>query len=106
MEFIETRLFTRFVHDYISDDGYRDLQQALVTNPEAGSIIKGAGGIRKLRWNAKGKGKRGGVRIIYYWYSAHSHIYLLTLYSKNEKADLTAEDRKTFRKIVETWTNE
>jgi mRNA-degrading endonuclease RelE of RelBE toxin-antitoxin system len=64
--FIETRLFTRLVQDYLGDDEYRRLQIALLENPEASDIIPGSGGIRKVRWRAPGRGKRGGYRVIYY----------------------------------------
>ena len=64
--FIETRLFTRLVLEYLSDEQYADLQMALVANPELGPVIAGTGGVRKLRWAAPGRGKRGGYRVIYY----------------------------------------
>jgi len=62
--FVETKLFTRLVQEYLSDDGYAQLQQALIANPEAGSVIPGSGGVRKMRWSVAGRGKRGGLRII------------------------------------------
>lgn len=64
--FIETRLFTKLVLEYLSDDEYSSLQKALTRNPDAGSVIPGSGGVRKLRWAAPGRGKRGGYRVIYY----------------------------------------
>jgi mRNA-degrading endonuclease RelE of RelBE toxin-antitoxin system len=64
--FIETRLFTRLVREYLDDDEYRELQKVLMDNPETGNIIPGSGGLRKVRWRAPGRGKRGGYRVIYY----------------------------------------
>jgi putative transcriptional regulator len=81
--FIETRLFTRLVQGYLSDDEYRELQKSLMDNPESGSVIPGSGGIRKVRWRAPGRGKRGGYRVIYYARSSQSVIWMLTMYPKN-----------------------
>lgn len=64
--FVETRLFTKLVVEYLSDDDYAQLQRSLMTDPEAGPVIPGSGGVRKLRWGAPGRGKRGGYRVIYY----------------------------------------
>ena len=89
--FIETRLFTRKVGDYLSVEEYRALQWELATRPDIGDIIPASGGVRKVRWAGKGRGKRGGLRIIYYWRTTHGQILLLTLYAKNETADITAE---------------
>ena len=79
----ETRLFTKQVREYLADDEYRALQQALIANPEAGDIVRGSGGVRKLRWNVAGRGKRGGIRVIYYLRSQYGEIWLLTAYAKN-----------------------
>ena len=81
--FIETRLFTRLVLEYLSDDQYTDLQMALVANPELGPVIAKTGGVRKLRWAAPGRGKRGGYRIIYYVRRPKGVIWMLTMYPKN-----------------------
>lgn len=89
--------------DYLSDEEYKDFQAYLAENPEAGAIMQRTGGLRKIRWKSKGKGKRGGVRIIYYFQTALDHIYLLTLYGKNEVADLTPDECKALRKLVEEW---
>jgi mRNA-degrading endonuclease RelE of RelBE toxin-antitoxin system len=89
--FIETRLFTRKVGDYLSVEEYRALQWELATRPDIGDIIPASGGVRKVRWAGKGRGKRGGLRIIYYWRTTYGQILLLTLYAKNETADITAE---------------
>jgi hypothetical protein len=83
LTFIETSLFTKLVQQYLSDDEYVALQQALIANPEAGDVISGSGGVRKLRWGVAGRGKRGGIRIIYYLRSRQGQIWMLTLYAKN-----------------------
>lgn len=64
--FVETKLFTRLVHEYLSDDEYSALQQTIADSPDVGSVIRGSGGVRKVRWRLAGRGKRGGVRVIYY----------------------------------------
>jgi len=89
MEIIETPVFTRRIKAALSDDEYRELQRALVINPEAGAVIPGGGGLRKLRWAVPGKGKSGGLRIIYYWYTSNDRIYMLFVYKKSEQEDLT-----------------
>ena len=83
LTFVETRLFTRLVREYLPDDEYHALQQALIENPEAGDVVRGSGGVRKLRWNAAGRGKRGGIRVIYYLRLKHGEIWMLTVYAKN-----------------------
>ena len=103
MLFIESRIFTRFLNDYLNDDEYRKLQAHLADNPEAGDIIPRSGGIRKIRWAGSGRGKRGGTRIIYYWQVPDSEIYLLTLYSKGEMSDLSAKELEALKRMVETW---
>jgi len=79
MIFVEMSKFTSLLDAYLNDDEYRALQNYMLENPKAGVILRGSGGIRKLRWAARGKGKSGGVRIIYYWAKQAEHIYLLTL---------------------------
>lgn len=103
MEFIETAYYTRIIADYLSDEEQGELQAHLIASPDDGDIIKGTGGVRKLRWGAKGKGKRGGVRIIYYWRTVRGHIYLLTIYGKNEASNLTANEKEYLKKMVEAW---
>jgi len=88
MLFIETSLFTKILPRYLNDDEYQALQWYLFSHPDAGAVVRGSGGVRKLRWSSSGKGKSGGVRIIYYWKTAADEIWLLTVYAKNEKASL------------------
>ena len=95
--FIETAVFTRRVQEHLKDDDYADLQLYLAERPDAGKIIKHSGGIRKLRWAGSGRGKRGGLRVIYYWWVAKSRISMLMVYPKNERDDLTADQLKQLR---------
>ena len=101
MLFIETSIFTRLVTTLLKDDEYRQLQMALYIHPEAGAIIPHSGGLRKIRWSITGRGKRGGVRAIYYWVVAKDQILMLFLYPKNEQDDLTPQQLKVLREIVE-----
>ena len=100
MLFIEAPIFTRLVHNYLDDDEYAALQWALALRPEAGIIIPGSGGIRKLRWAAKGRGKRGGLRVIYYWRNREGEIVLLTLYAKNEAENIPLSVLRELRKEI------
>ena len=84
LTFVETKLFTQLVQNCFSDDEYAALQHAIVANPEAGDLIRGSGGVRKLRWGLAGRGKRGGVRVIYYLRLRHGQVWMLTMYAKNE----------------------
>lgn len=100
MEIIETHIFTKRIKGVLSDDEYRRLQWELAVNPEAGPLIPGGRGLRKLKWAIPGKGKRGGLRIIYYWYAGDERIYLLFSYRKSEQADLTKEQLKVLIEYV------
>jgi hypothetical protein len=88
--FVETKLFSKLVHEYLSDDEYAELQQSLIAHPETGAVIAGSGGVRKLRWKTAGRGKRGGLRVIYYLRSRVGQVWMLTLYAKNEAESIPA----------------
>lgn len=105
MIFIESKLFEKLREKYLEDDSYRQLQNFLVEQPLSGDVIQGTGGLRKLRWSANGKGKRGGIRTIYLFITEKSHIHLLTLYAKNEVNDLTNQEKKILKIIVEELKN-
>lgn len=97
----ETSIFTKIILDLISDDSYRQLQKELIKNPETGKIIKGSGGIRKVRWTTQDKGKRGGIRVIYYWITAEDELYMLYAYPKSKQEDLTSEQLSVLKTVVE-----
>lgn len=100
MRFVETPVFTAALRRHLDDDTYRALQSALALRPEQGPIIPGGGGLRKLRWSAQGRGKRGGLRLIYYWDTASQTFYMLYLYAKNEQGDLTSAQTKALARLV------
>ena len=99
--FIETRLFTRLVSEYLSDEEYSRLQHELLNNPEAGAVIKGSGGVRKIRWAAAGRGKRGGYRVIYFTRRAGDVIWMLTMYPKNVTDSIPGHILKRIREEIE-----
>ncbi len=101
MLIVETSVFTRRVLKLLSDDNYGSLQQFLVANPEAGNLIRHSGGLRKIRWSGRGRGKRGGVRIIYYWAPARETILMLLMYGKNEQDDLTPGQLRILKRLIE-----
>ena len=102
-QFVEAPAFARFRDDYLDDDGFAELQRYLAKNPEAGDMVPGAGGIRKLRWKdpGRGKGRRGGLRVIYYCFLSEQEIWLLTLYDKDEAPDLTKDEKDQLRRALE-----
>ena len=103
MVIIETSVFSRLIKELMSDDEYRSLQEALVRRPEIGDLIKGSGGLRKVRWKLSGRGKSGGVRVIYYWVVADDQIRMLYAYTKSEHENLTKDQLSVLKKIVERW---
>lgn len=102
MIFIETSVFTKFITKYLSDDEYLGLQSFLLKHPDVGKIIRGTGGVRKLRWAVPGKGKRGGLRVIYYWQVNQEEIWMLTVYGKSERESIPAH---ILKKIAEEIKN-
>lgn len=106
MLFIESRIFTQQLPNYLTDDSYAEMQAFLCRQPDFGDLIRGAGGLRKLRWRASGRGKRGGLRVIYYWRVNPERIYCLTLFAKNEMEDLSVSDTRILRDLVERWLHE
>jgi hypothetical protein len=101
MEFVETSVFSSLVEELLSAEEYLALQMALVLRPEQGALIPQSGGLRKLRWSYQGQGKRGGLRVIYYWQPTSDRVYLLFLYPKNRQEDLTTNQVRLLRRIVE-----
>lgn len=100
MVIIETPTFTKRIKSLMSEEEYRNFQNALLDKPDIGNIIKGSGGIRKVRWSGSGRGKRGGTRLIYYWATEKDQIYMLFVFAKNEKSDLTKDQLAVLKKLV------
>ena len=101
LTFIETKLFTRLVQNYFTDDEYAALQNSIVANPEAGDVIRGSGGVRKLRRGLAGRGKRGGVRVIYYLRLQQGQVWMLTLYTKNEADSIPGAILKRIKEEID-----
>jgi len=99
MIFIETSLFTKEIQRLLPDESYRMLQSVLMLRPDAGSVIRGGGGLRKIRWSGPGSGKRGALRVIYFW-SPPDTIFTLFPYRKNEQEDLTTAQLKLLRRMI------
>lgn len=103
MIFIETPIFTSDLNELLTDDEYAEFQQYLADNPRWGDVIQDTGGLRKIRWSGNGKGKRGGVRVIYYYLTADAQIRLLLIYKKGVQDNLTEKQKKILRKLNEGW---
>ena len=99
---MELPAFAKYRADYLDDEGFRGLQQSLLKNPEAGDVIEGTGGLRKLRHGdqRRGKGKRGGLRVIYYWWDGGRQFWLFTLYDKDEMENLSADEKKVLKGML------
>ena len=101
MVIVETSVFTRQVQALLSDEEYRQLQVMLIQHPDLGPVIPGSGGLRKMRWQAAGRGKRGGTRVIYYRAATQNRLLMLLIYTKNEQDDLSPAQLRALRKFVE-----
>jgi len=101
VKIIETTIFTKRIRSLLTEEEYRNLQNELIINPEKGMVIRGSGGLRKIRWGISGKGKSGGVRIIYYWIIKKKTILMLLVYPKNEQDNLTSSQLKILKSLVE-----
>ena len=103
MEFIEATPFTQHLEDFLSDDQYRELQTLLLLSPTEGDVIQGTGGFRKLRWadTRRGKGKRGGLRVIYYFFESTHLIWMLSIYDKNTMDDLSSTQKKALKAALD-----
>jgi mRNA-degrading endonuclease RelE of RelBE toxin-antitoxin system len=103
MVFIETPLFTQLVSELLSDSDYSALQRHLIAYPDAGDVIRQSGGLRKIRWSYGDRGKRGGVRIIYFHVVSAAQIRLLLIYKKGRVDDLTPKQTAFLRQMNERW---
>ena len=101
MVFIESTTFTKLLSDYLSDDEYRGLQSYLLNKPDAGDLVRGSGGVRKVRWAPSGKGRSGAVRVIYYWKRTDHEIWMLTIYSKSERSTIPAHVLKQIAEAID-----
>jgi len=101
MVFIETSIFTKLLPDYLADDEYQVLQMYLMEHPNAGDIIRGSGGVRKVRWAIGNRGKSGGIRVIYYWKKPSTEMWMLTIYAKNEKESISGHILKQIAQEIE-----
>ena len=103
LEFVEAPVFTRLVAEYISDDDYCELQLHLARDPEAGEVIPGTGGFRKLRWDdrRRRRGKRGGLRVVYYYFSDDAQLWFVTIYRKSEVADISPDEKRALKAAVD-----
>ncbi|WP_327439055.1 toxin [Pseudomonas donghuensis] len=101
--FVELPAFSRYRHDYLDDEAFRSLQFVLMLNPQAGSVIQGTGGLRKIRFadDQRHKGKRGGIRVIYYWWKHGQQFWLFTLYGKDQQDDLSPAQRQALRQMLD-----
>jgi mRNA-degrading endonuclease RelE of RelBE toxin-antitoxin system len=103
MEFLEAPVFTRNLPRYLDDESYRGLQNALADVPDLGDVMPGTGGFRKVRWtdSRRGKGRRGGLRVIYYWFDNRNQIWLMAIYDKDEALNLTPDQKKMLKDAID-----
>src|SRR5690606_14174654 len=101
--FFETSVFTKTVSHYLNDEQYKGLQQFMLSNPECGDVMPRTGGFRKLRWTdeGRGKGKRGGLRVIYYWLNRDKQFWMFAIYDKDEMENLTSAQEKQLKQAIE-----
>ncbi len=100
MRFIETPIFTRAIVELVDDEQYGSLQLALLQRPDLGRVIRGSGGIRKMRWSLPGRGKRGGIRVLYFWHQPTETFYMLYAFPKNVQEDLTPKQLRALARLV------
>jgi mRNA-degrading endonuclease RelE of RelBE toxin-antitoxin system len=101
MIFIEASTFTKLLPSFLTDDEYRGLQAYLMQKPDAGDLVRGSGGVRKVRWAPGGKGKSGGVRVIYYWKKPDHEIWMLTIYSKSDRSTISGHILKKIAEAID-----
>ena len=105
LQFIESPVYSQQIDDLLSPEDHRQLQISLLQRPDQGDLIKGSGGLRKLRWVGSGRGKRGGIRVIYYLWHGDT-AFMLTAYPKNKQTDLTPAQLRALKQLIEEYTNE
>ena len=102
MHIYVTRTYERTIRKLLSEEARKEMETAIVAAPDAAPVIRGTAGIRKLRWAGSGRGKRGGIRVIYFWHAVPEAIYMLTAYAKGRQDDITATDKKALSRLVST----
>lgn len=100
-EFIESPVFTSFLSDYLTDEEYAALQEYLCEHPESGDVVRGSGGVRKVRWSRAGSGKSGGVRVCYYTHTRAGQILMLVIYAKSARDSIPSHVLKALREEME-----
>ena len=106
MQVFSTRTYERAIRKLLGEEARKEMEESIVTDPGAAPVIRGTGGIRKLRWAGSGRGKRGGIRTVYFYHAGPGAIYLLTAYAKADREDLTPADTKALSRLVATIKKE
>ena len=106
MNLYATRTYEGAIRKLLSEEARRDMETAIVAAPDVAPVIRGTGGIRKLRWAGSGRGKRSGIRAIYFWHAGPAAVHMLTAYAKADRRNLTAADRKALTRLVASITRE